>query len=620
MSTRRLTVAQAVVEFLAAQHSERDGVTRRFVPGVFGIFGHGNVAGLGEALLGAGERLRYHPARNEQAMVHVAAGYAKMANRLATLACTSSIGPGATNMLTGAAAATINRIPVLLLPGDLFARRQVAPVLQQLEASWTQDVSVNDCFKPVSRYWDRIHRPEQLPTALMEAMRVLTSPAETGAVTLALPEDVQSEAWDFPDALFERRVWTVRRPRPEPEALARAAAWLREARRPLIVAGGGVLYSEAAATLAAFATATGIPVGETQAGKGALPYDHASSLGAIGVTGTPGANVMAREADLVIGIGTRYSDFTTASKTAFQDPDVRFVNVNVTELDAAKHAGLPLVGDARVTLEALSEALTGWRAEAAWTARAAAFNREWDAEVARLYALGHGPLPSQGEVVGAVNDASGPRDVVVCAAGSLPGDLHKLWRTRDPKGYHLEYGYSCMGYEVAGALGVKMAAPDREVFAMVGDGSWLMMSSELVTALQEGVKLIVVLIDNVGFASIGGLSESLGEAGFGTRYQRRGPDGALSGEPLRVDFVANARSLGVATVSARTIADLRTALAEARASRESTVIVIETDREARVGGHESWWDVPPAELSPRSDVEAARRAYDEARRKQRWHL
>ena len=620
MSTRRLTVAQAVVEFLAAQHSERDGVTRRFVPGVFGIFGHGNVAGLGEALLGAGERLRYHPARNEQAMVHVAAGYAKMANRLATLACTSSIGPGATNMLTGAAAATINRIPVLLLPGDLFARRQVAPVLQQLEASWTQDVSVNDCFKPVSRYWDRIHRPEQLPTALMEAMRVLTSPAETGAVTLALPEDVQSEAWDFPDALFERRVWTVRRPRPEPEALARAAAWLREARRPLIVAGGGVLYSEAAATLAAFATATGIPVGETQAGKGALPYDHASSLGAIGVTGTPGANVMAREADLVIGIGTRYSDFTTASKTAFQDPDVRFVNVNVTELDAAKHAGLPLVGDARVTLEALSEALTGWRAEAAWTARAAAFNREWDAEVARLYALGHGPLPSQGEVVGAVNDASGPRDVVVCAAGSLPGDLHKLWRTRDPKGYHLQYGYSCMGYEVAGALGVKMAAPDREVFAMVGDGSWLMMSSELVTALQEGVKLIVVLIDNVGFASIGGLSESLGEAGFGTRYQRRGPDGALSGEPLRVDFVANARSLGVATVSARTIADLRTALAEARASRESTVIVIETDREARVGGHESWWDVPPAELSPRSDVEAARRAYDEARRKQRWHL
>jgi 3D-(3,5/4)-trihydroxycyclohexane-1,2-dione acylhydrolase (decyclizing) len=620
VTTRRLTVAQAVVEFLACQHSQRDGVTRRLIPGMFGIFGHGNVAGLGEALLGAGERLPYLPARNEQAMVHSAAGYAKMANRLATLACTSSIGPGATNMITAAAGATINRLPVLLLPGDIFATRQVAPVLQQLEWSGSQDVSVNDCFKPVSRYWDRINRPEQLPGALLEAMRVLTSPADTGAVTLALPEDVQSEAWDFPEALFEHRVWTVRRPHPEPEALARAAASIREAKRPLIVAGGGVLYSEAAGALAALAAATGIPVGETQAGKGALPYDHASSLGAIGVTGTPGANVMAREADLVIGVGTRYADFTTASKTAFQHPGVRFVNVNVTEFDAGKHAGLPVVADARVALEALTKALAGWRSDAAWTKRAAAFNREWDAEVARLYALGHGPLPSQGEVVGAVNDAAGPRDVVVCAAGSLPGDLHKLWRTRDPKGYHLEYGYSCMGYEVAGALGVKMAAPDREVFAMVGDGSWLMMSSELVTALQEGVKLIVVLIDNVGFASIGGLSQSLGEGGFGTRYRRRGPDGALSGEPLRVDFVANARSLGVATVPARTIAQLRAALADARASRESTVIVIETDREERVGGYESWWDVPPAEVSQQPDVQAARREYEEARRKQRWHL
>jgi 3D-(3,5/4)-trihydroxycyclohexane-1,2-dione acylhydrolase (decyclizing) len=381
-----------------------------------------------------------------------------------------------------------------------------------------------------------------------------------------------------------------------------------------------VLYSEATAALAALAAATGIPVGETQAGKGALPYDDPSSLGAIGVTGTPGANVMAREADLVIGVGTRYSDFTTASKSAFQDPAVRFVNVNVTELDAGKHAGLPVVADARVALETLAQALTGWRADAAWTARAAAFNREWDAEVARLYALGHGPLPSQGEVVGAVNDAAGPRDVVVCAAGSLPGDLHKLWRTRDPKGYHLEYGYSCMGYEVAGALGVKMAAPDREVFAMVGDGSWLMMSSELVTALQEGVKLIVVLIDNVGFASIGGLSQSLGEEGFGTRYRRRSPDGTLSGEPLRVDFAANARSLGVATVPARTIAELRQALADAHASASSTVIVIETDREARVPGYESWWDVPPAAVSERPEVRTAREAYEQARRKQRWHL
>jgi 3D-(3,5/4)-trihydroxycyclohexane-1,2-dione acylhydrolase (decyclizing) len=619
-ATRRLTVGQAVVAFWQNQYTERDGVERRLIPGVFGIFGHGNVAGLGEALRAAGEALPYYPARNEQAMVHAAAGYAKMANRLATLACTSSVGPGATNMITAAAGATINRVPVLLLPGDIFATRQVAPVLQQLEASWSQDVSVNDCFRPVSRYWDRINRPEQLPTALIEAARVLTSPAETGAVTLALPEDVQSEAWDFPEQLFARRVWHVRRPRPEPETLARAVEWIRAARRPLIVAGGGVLYSEAAGELAAFVSATGIPVGETQAGKGALPYDHPCALGALGVTGTPGANLMAREADLVLALGTRYADFTTASKTAFQDPHVRFVNVNVTEGDAGKHAGLPLVADARAALEALHTALAGWQADEGWSARATRFNREWDAEVSRIYALGHTPLPSQGEVIGAVNEAAAPRDVVVCAAGSLPGDLHKLWRTRAPNGYHLEYGYSCMGYEIAGALGVKMAAPDREVFAMVGDGSWLMMSSELVTAVQEGVKLIVILIDNGGYASIGGLSEGLGGAGFGTRYRRRGPDGALSGEPLCVDFAANARSLGVTTVHARTLAELRTALGGARRAPSSTVIVIETDREARVGGYESWWDVPPAAVSQQPEVQAARRAYDDARKKQRWHL
>jgi 3D-(3,5/4)-trihydroxycyclohexane-1,2-dione acylhydrolase (decyclizing) len=618
--TRRLTTARALVEFLAAQHSERDGAERRFFAGMFGIFGHGNVAGLGQALREAGDRLRYVPARNEQAMVHAAAAYARMANRLATYACTSSIGPGATNMITAAAGATINRVPVLLLPGDIFATRQVAPVLQQLESPASADVSVNDCFRPVSRYWDRINRPEQLPTALLEAMRVLTSPADTGAVTLALPEDVQSEAGDFPEELFARRVWRIRRPRPDPEALAEAARWIRAARRPLVVAGGGVAYSEAGAVLRAFVEATGVPVGETQAGKGSLPYDHPSNLGALGVTGTPGANIMAREADLVIGVGTRYADFTTASKSAFQDPGVRFVNVNVAEADAGKHAGLALVADARAALEALPPLLAGWQAPAEWRARAARFSREWDEEVARIYARGHGPLPSQGEVIGAVNDAAEPRDVVVCAAGSLPGDLHKLWRTRDAKGYHLEYGYSCMGYEVAGALGVKLAAPDREVFAMVGDGSWLMMSSELVTALQEGVKLTVVLVDNGGFASIGGLSESLGAAGFGTRYRARGADGQLSGEPLRVDFVANARSLGVEAVSAPTIAALRAALAQARRSPRSTVIVIETDREARVGGYESWWDVPPAAVTDAEEVRAARRAYEEARRRQRWHL
>jgi 3D-(3,5/4)-trihydroxycyclohexane-1,2-dione acylhydrolase (decyclizing) len=620
MKTRRLTMAQALVEFLSNQWSERDGSERRFFAGVLGIFGHGNVGGVGQALQQVGDRLRYVPARNEQAMVHVAAGYAKMANRLQTYACTSSIGPGATNMITGAALCTINHLPVLLLPGDIFATRQVAPVLQQLESGSSQDVSVNDCFKPVSRYWDRMNRPEQLVAALLEAMRVLTSVADTGAVTLALPEDVQSEAFDYPETLLEKRVWRVGRPRPEPEVLSRAAEWIRAARRPLVVAGGGVLYSEATDALRALVRSTGIPVGETQAGKGALAYDDPASLGAIGVTGTPGANIMAREADLVIGVGTRYSDFTTASKSAFQAEGVRFVNVNVAEPDAFKHAGLPVVADARVALEGLSTALAGHAVDAAWRERAARFNREWDTEVARIYALGHAPMPSQGEVIGAVNDAAGPRDVVVCAAGSMPGDLHKLWRTRDPKGYHLEYGYSCMGYEVAGAMGVKLCAPDREVVAMVGDGSWLMMPSEIVTALQEGVKLVVVLVENGGYASIGGLSESLGSEGFGTRHRRRGRDGQLSGECFPIDFVANAASLGVHAVRARTVAELREALAAARRSAESTVIVIATDREVRVPGYESWWDVPPAEVSSSPKVDAARKLYDQARRKKRWHL
>ena len=620
MKTRRLTTGQAVVEFLAAQYSERDGEERRFVPGVFGIFGHGNVAGIGQALQQAGDRLRFYLARNEQAMVHLAAAYAKTQNRLATLACTTSIGPGATNMLTAAAGATINRVPVLLLPGDIFASRRVAPVLQQLESWQSQDVSVNDAFRPVSRYWDRISRPEQLVTALPEALRVLTSPAETGAVTLALPQDVQAEAFDYPAALFEKRVWRVRRPVPEPEAIRTAAALVRSAKRPLIVAGGGVLYSEATAALRALCAATGIPVGETMAGKGALAYDDPLALGAIGVTGTPGANILAREADVVIGVGTRYSDFTTASKTAFQDPGVRFVNVNVGEFDAFKHSGVPVVADARVALDALRAALEGWQVAPAYRERAARFNREWDAEVQRLYDRGSAPLPSQSEVIGAVNTFARPQDVVVCAAGSLPGDLHKLWRTRDPKGYHLEYGYSCMGYEVAGAVGVKMAAPEREVYAMVGDGSWLMMSSDLVTALQEGVKITVILIDNGGFGSIGGLSTSVGSEAFGTKYRYRGADGQLSGDRIRVDFAANARSLGAHVISCRTIADLRAGLAEARGQSRVTVLTIETDPATSVGGYESWWDVPPAEVSEMDKVKAVRRAYDEAIRRERWFL
>ena len=620
MKTQRLTVGQAVVSFLANQYSERDGAERRFFPGVFGIFGHGNVAGLGQGLQQAGDRLRFYLARNEQAMVHLAAAYAKMANRLATLACTTSIGPGATNMLTAAAGATINRLPVLLLPGDIFSTRRVAPVLQQLESAQSQDISVNDAFRPISRYWDRIYRPEQLVTSILEAMRVLTSPADTGAVTLAIPQDVQAEAFDFPAELFAKRVWHVRRPVPEPEALRAAVAQIRAAKRPLIVAGGGVLYSDATAALRAFAAATGIPVGETMAGKGALAYDDPLALGAIGATGTPGANIMAREADLVIGVGTRYSDFTTASKTAFQDPGVRFVNVNVSEFDAFKHAALPVVADARVALDALRGALEGWQVAPAYRERAAQFNREWDAEVQKHYDRGHTPLPSQGEVIGAVNTCARPQDVVVCAAGSLPGDLHKLWRTRDPKGYHLEYGYSCMGYEVAGGVGVKMAAPERDVYVMVGDGSWLMMSSDLVTALQEGIKITVILIDNGGFGSIGNLSTSVGSDAFGTKYRYRGADGQLSGDRIRVDFAANARSLGAHVIACRTVADLRAGLEEARGQTRATVLTIETDPSVGVPGYESWWDVPPAEVSEMDKVKAVRRAYEDAVKKERWFL
>ncbi|MDQ3643523.1 MAG: 3D-(3,5/4)-trihydroxycyclohexane-1,2-dione acylhydrolase (decyclizing), partial [Actinomycetota bacterium] len=519
MGTERLTTAQALVRFLSEQYVERDGVERRFFAGCFGIFGHGNVAGVGQALQQYPDRLAYYQARNEQAMVHTASAYARHKNRLRTFACTTSIGPGATNMVTGAALATINRLPVLLLPGDVFASRAPDPVLQQLEAPHDGSLSVNDCFRPVSKYWDRIDRPEQLIPAALSAMRVLTNQAETGAVTLALPQDVQAEAYDFPVEFLEKRVWHIGRPLPDAGALERAATAIRDARRPMIVAGGGVIYSEATEALRYLSERTGIPVGETQAGKGSLPYDHPCSLGAVGATGTFAANRAAREADVVIGVGTRFSDFTTASKTAFQNPLVRFVNVNVADFDAHKNAGLALVGDARVTLEALDEALAGYEVEREYREESTRASKEWDAEVGRIYGLGHGPLPSQGEVIGAVNTFSDPTDVVVCAAGSMPGDLHKLWRARDPKGYHVEYGYSCMGYEISGGLGVKMADPSREVYVMCGDGSYLMMNAEIVTSIQEDHKLTIVLVDNSGFSSIGALSRSVGSQGFGTHYR-----------------------------------------------------------------------------------------------------
>jgi 3D-(3,5/4)-trihydroxycyclohexane-1,2-dione acylhydrolase (decyclizing) len=554
-------------------------------------------------------------------MVHTAAGFAKMSNRLSTFACTTSIGPGATNMITAAAGATVNRLPVLLLPGDIFARRNVAPVLQQLEWGGSQDVSVNDCFKPISRYWDRINRPEQVITALPEAMRVLTSQADTGAVTLSLPQDVQAEAYDYPEALFEKRVWTIVRPAPARELVARAVEMIREAKSPLIVSGGGVIYSEATEALASFAESTGIPVGETQAGKGALSFDHPLSLGAIGVTGTPGANIIAREADLVIGIGTRYSDFTTASKTAFQNPEVRFINVNIAEFDAHKHSGLALVADARAALEEFENALEGHTTDSGYQSRIQEFNTEWDAEVARIYSLEHGPPISQGEVIGAVNAASEPTDVVMCAAGSLPGDLHKLWRTRDPKGYHLEYGYSCMGYEIAGGLGVKMAAPEREVYVMVGDGSYLMMNSEIVTSIQEGFKLTIVLVNNHGFSSIGGLSQSVGSGGFGTSYRyRNSQTGQLDGDKLPVDFAAHARSLGATVFEVKDLPGLVKALEQSKEQELTTVVVIETDPETQVPGYESWWDVPVAEVSEKDEVQAASEEYRSVVDKERNYL
>jgi 3D-(3,5/4)-trihydroxycyclohexane-1,2-dione acylhydrolase (decyclizing) len=624
-ATQRLTMAQALIAFLKNQYVERDGHEQPFFAGCFGIFGHGNVSGIGQALQQMPE-FRYYQSRNEQAMVHTATAYAKTANRLQAFACTSSIGPGATNMLTGAATATINRLPVLLLPGDIFARRNVAPVLQQLESEHSQDISVNDCFKPVSRYWDRIVRPEQLLTALPEAMRVLTSQADTGAVTLALPQDVQTEAHDYPDAFFQQRIWHIARNRPDRTALERAASLIRSSRRPLIVAGGGVIYSGASNILRRFMEQTGIPAGETMAGKGSLNYDFTLNLGAIGVTGTLAANRLAHDADLIIGIGTRYSDFTTASKTAFQHPDVRFVNINVTEFDAAKHQGVSLVGDAQATLEELLTLLTGYHSEEGYSDRAIQLHNEWEAEVERIYSIRNTPLPSQGELIGAVNEQSAADAIMVCAAGSLPGDLHKLWRARHPKNYHLEYGYSCMGYEIAGGLGIKMAAPERDVYVMVGDGSYLMMNSEIVTSIQEGYKLILVLLDNDGFKSIGGLSRSLGQQGFGTRYVYR-QNGILPGDDVQgevqtlpVDLAANARSLGAHVIECKTYDDFVNALKTVQTTDRTSVIYIQNDRYVGVDNYESWWDVPVAEVSELESVTAARSEWSTMRTKERNFL
>ncbi|MDI5909324.1 MULTISPECIES: 3D-(3,5/4)-trihydroxycyclohexane-1,2-dione acylhydrolase (decyclizing) [Streptomyces] len=622
-STTRLTVAQALVRFLSVQYTERDGLRHRLIAGTWGIFGHGNVAGIGQALLEAGEdAMPFHQGRNEQAMVHAAVGHARQLNRLSAQAVTTSIGPGATNLVTGAALATINRLPVLLLPGDYFATRAADPLLQQLEHPTEADVSVNDTLRPVSRYFDRIHRPEALIPAALQAMRVLADPAETGAVTLALPQDVQAEAYDWPEEFFAERVWRVRRPAPDPLELAEAVRAILGAARPLIVAGGGVHHSEAEEALKAFANATGIPVTSTQAGKGSLRHDHPADVGGIGHTGTAVADDLARTADLVIGVGTRYSDFTTASGTLFQNPDVQFLNLNITSFDAHKLAARTVVCDARAGLEALASALGGHRVNAAYEAEYRAGKERWEREVTRAFeAADENAVPTQTQLLGALDAVVGDEDVVINAAGSLPGDLHKLWRARSPRQYHLEYGYSCMGYEIPAAIGVQQATPDTPVWALVGDGTYLMMPTELVTAVQEGLPINLVLIQNHGYASIGGLSESVGGERFGTAYRYRAADGTFSGAPLPVDLAANAASLGMDVLRAKTVRELREALATARASDRPTCVHVETDTATPTAPPAAaWWDVPVAETASREAAVAARTEYDRQAAARRTHL
>ncbi|MEU2431318.1 3D-(3,5/4)-trihydroxycyclohexane-1,2-dione acylhydrolase (decyclizing) [Streptomyces sp. NPDC007861] len=622
--TRRLTTAQALIAFLARQYTERDGRRQRLIGATWGIFGHGNVAGIGQALLESGPDMPYYQGRNEQAMVHAAVGHARQSGRLSTHAVTTSIGPGATNLVTGAALATINRLPVLLLPGDTFAGRPADPVLQQLEVPYAGDVSVNDCLRPVSRYFDRITRPEALVPAVLAAMRVLTDPADTGAVTLALPQDVQAEAYDWPEEFFAERVWHVRRPQPDPDELAAAVRAVRSARRPLVVAGGGVHHSAAESALKSFADATGVPVASTQAGKGALCHDHPADVGGIGHTGTAAADELARAADLVIGVGTRYTDFTTASGTLFTRPDVRFLNLNITAFDAHKLAALPLVADARSGLEALTAALRGHHVDHGYEVECTRAKESWERRVeAAFRASDEDGRPTQPQVVGALDAVVGDDDIVINAAGSLPGDLHKLWRARSHDQYHVEYGYSCMGYEIPAAIGVAMAAPGRPVWALVGDGTYLMNPTEIVTAVQENIPIKVVVLQNHGYASIGGLSESVGGERFGTAYRYREAGGTYTGPPLPVDLAANAASLGMRVIRARTVRDLREALAEARAADGPTCVYTETETADTVSGAppaQAWWDVPVAETATRPSAVKARGEYDRQVAARRRHL
>ena len=627
--TVRLTVAQATIRFLSNQYSERDGVEHRLIPGAFGIFGHGNVAGIGQALLQneiapvEGENpMPYIMPRNEQGQVHAAAAFAKTTNRMQTYMCTASIGPGSLNMVVGAALATTNRVPVLLFPSDQFASRIPDPVLQQLEDPTTLEVTVNDCFRPVSRFFDRINRPEQLIPSLLNAMRVLTDPAETGAVTIAMPQDVQAEAFDWPLEFFRKRVWHVRRPAVEKAALERAVAKIRAAKRPLIISGGGTIYSEASEQLREFASATGIPVADTQAGKGAINYDHPCSVGGVGSTGGDSGNHLADKADLIIGIGTRYSDFTTASKTQFKNPDVQFVNINVTAFDAAKQSAEMVVADAREALVALKEALADYHVDAAYSEEIAAEREAWAVKVDKCYHLGHGPLPAQTEVFGALNELLGEEDIVINAAGSMPGDLQALWQAKTPVQYHVEYAFSCMGYEIPAALGAKLARPQSEVVSIVGDGTYQMLPMELATVAQEGIKVIYVLLQNYGFASIGALSESRGSQRFGTKYRKRGTGSHLEDEQNipGVDIAANAASWGIDVIEVSTIEEFKDAYRKAEASDKATMIHIETDLYGPNPPGSSWWDVAVSGVSRLESTQKAYEDYVRDRKPQRHYL
>lgn len=607
MERIRLTAAQALLKFLDNQYVSIDGQETKFVAGVMGIFGHGNVTGIGEALERSGGGLTYIQGKNEQGMVHAACAYAKQSARRRIFACTSSIGPGALNMVTAAATATVNRIPVLLLPGDNFACRQPDPVLQQLEVPGDYTVSAVDAFRPVSRYWDRIVRPEQLMSACLQAMRVLTDPADTGAVTLALPQDVQAEAYDYPAEFFAKRVHVLDRRPPAPSALKRAVALVAGKRKPLIIAGGGVHYAGATAELARFAEAFGIPVAETQAGKSVLPWDHPLNMGGVGVTGTLAANRLAREADVIIGIGTRYSDFTTSSKTAFGHPEVEVININVNAQDCAKLNGLQLLADAKEGLTALHQALTEKKYRSGHEEQVlSSLKEEWRAEVDRLYALESVEGLTQTRAIGVINQFLDPTDVIVLAAGSLPGDLHRLWRPSEAGTYHAEYGFSCMGYEISGAFGAALAEPQRGVYAMVGDGSYLMLHSEMITSLQEGTKLTVLLFDNNGFQCIHNLQRGHGSDGFGNEFRFRSQEsGRLDGGVMSMDYAAHARSMGIRSFTARTAEELREALELARRETTTTLVDIKVLAGTNTGGYESWWRVGVPEISGSRQVNDA---------------